>query len=114
MRKDEHVYVIHIASVEDTVWPEKSKELTKFREFKFSRSGFTNGSDAVVHRRVLDGPFLAAAERTHAAIVHDARRSRRPTPASAPEPSQVRTDTGGSRGEGLATSLDPMTLPRVE
>ena len=113
MRKDEHVYVIHIARVADTVWPERSNELTIFTELKRFWSGFEGETNTAVHRRVLDRPFLAAAGRIHTEIEHNARTSRRTTPTAAPATTQVRKDSGRSRGEGSATSLDPKTLPRV-
>ena len=113
MRKDEHVYVIHIARVADTVWPERSNELTVFTELKQFWSGFEGETNTAVHRRVLDRPFLAAAGRIHTEIERNGRTSRRTTPTAAPATTQVRKDSGRSRGEGSATSLDPKTLPRV-
>ena len=204
MRKDEHVYVIHIARVADTVWPGRSNELTIFTELKQFWSGFEGETNTAVHRRVLDRPFLAAAGRIHTEIEHNARASQlaapaatpaamqntpgrhhqppqpqqhqqhqphqrdiqrqreqmehvntteairrsladehgdedeaiarsivdevarqhqaagrdgqtslSSTPAATPATTQVRKDSGGLRGEGSATSLDPKTLPRV-
>ena len=113
MRKDDHVYVIYLARVADTVWPERSTELTRFKELKQFWGGFKNETDIAVHRRVLDRPFLAAAGRTWAEIEHNARTSQHPAPTATLESAQVRKDTGGLGGEDSATSLDPQTLPRV-
>ena len=113
VRKDEHVYVIHIARVAGTLWPERSKELTIFTELKRFLSGFEGETNSAVHRRVLDRPFLAAAGCIHAEIDHNARASQRSTSTATPAATQVRKDSGGLRGEGSATSLDPKTLLRV-
>ena len=88
MRKDEHVYVIHIARVADTVWPGRSNELTIFTELKQFWSGFEGETNTAVHRRVLDRPFLAAAGRIHTEIEHNARASRLETPAATPAATQ--------------------------
>ena len=84
VRKDEHVYVIHIARVADTVWPERSNELTIFTELKQFWGGFEGETNTAVHRRVLDRPFLAAVGRIHAEIEHNARASQRAAPTAAP------------------------------
>ena len=58
--------------------------------------------DAAIARSIVDG-----AARRHKAAGQDGRTSLRPTPTAAPATTQVRKDSGGSRGEGSATSLKP-------
>ena len=64
--------------------------------------------DAAAARSIVD-----EAARRHKAAGHSGPTSLRPTPTAAPATTQVRKDSGGSRGEGSATSLKPKTLPRV-
>ena len=64
--------------------------------------------DAAIARSIAD-----EVDRQHEAARHNARTSSRSTPPAPPVATQVRKDSGGSRGEGSATSLDPKKLPRV-
>ena len=64
--------------------------------------------DAAIARSIAD-----EVDRQHEAARHKARTSSRSTPPAPPVATQVRKDSGGSRGEGSATSLDPKKLPRV-
>ena len=88
VRKDEHVYVIHVAHVAGTVWPERSNELTIFTELKEFWSGFEGETNTAVYRRVFGRPFLAAAGRIHAEIEHNARASQRLASTAAPTTTQ--------------------------
>ena len=84
VRKDHHIYVIHIARVAGLVWPTRSKELKIFKELKQFSSGFKGETRTEVHRRVLDPAFLAAAGRIHAEIERTARAAQRSAPTPAP------------------------------
>ena len=64
--------------------------------------------DAAIARSIAD-----EADRQQEAARQNARTPSRSTPPAPPAATQVRKDSGGSRGEGSATSLDPKKLPRA-
>ena len=113
VRKDHHVYAIHIARVADEVWPRRSKELMRFKEPKQFSSGFKDETRKEAHRRVLGPVFLEAAGRIHAEIERNARAAQRSAQTATLATAQVRMDLGRKRDEGSVTSVTPETPSRV-
>ena len=76
MRKDHHVYVLHIAMVRSThaasTFPMvTSRELTRFRHFSSFGYAFQSelGDDEIVHRRDIEPVFLKVAAEVYRAVL---------------------------------------------
>ena len=76
MRKDSHVYVLHIAMVRSThaasTFPMvTSRELTRFRHFTSFGDAFQSelGDDEIVHRRDIEPAFLKVAAEVYRAVL---------------------------------------------
>jgi len=114
MCKDDHTYVLHIATIRsthrDSTFPMvTSQELTRFRHFTSFGDAFQSelGDGEIVHRRDIEPAFLAIAADIYRAISMRAQAS--PTTAS-PRPT-----SGGSSVSSTfhsASSQDDGSLPR--
>jgi len=114
MRKDHHVYVLHIAMIRpahaDPALPRvTSRELTHFRHFTSFGDAFRSelGDGEMIHRRDIEPAFLAIAADLYRAISMQAQAS--PTTVS-PRPT-----SGGSSVSSTfhsASSQDDGSLPR--
>lgn len=72
MRKDAHVYVLHIARVASGYGdsPAPSRELTRFKHFSSFGDAFQSelGNGEIVHRRDIEPEFLTIAAEIHRAL----------------------------------------------
>jgi 8-oxo-dGTP pyrophosphatase MutT (NUDIX family) len=111
VRKDAHVYVLHVATFRSTcnVSPTPSRELARFKHFKSFADNFDSelsGGD-IVHRRDIEPAFLTVAAEVYRAI------SMRAQAAAGASP---RRDSGDSASaiissgqQPAAASLDPFS-----
>ena len=100
MRKDSHIYVIHIAMVRSThaasTFPMvTSRELTRFRHFTSFGDAFRSelGDNEMVHRRDIEPAFLQVAAEVYRAISMRAQAA--PTTTS-PRPASGGASVGAS------------------
>ena len=108
MRKDSHVYVIHIVMVRSThassTFPMvTSRELTHFRHFTSFKDAFSSelGDGEMIHRRDIEPEFLVIAANIYRAISMRAQAS---ATATSPRPASGGSSVGASAAVGLTAN----------
>ena len=124
MRKDHHVYVLHIAMIRpahaDPALPMvTSRELTHFRHFTSFGDAFRSelGDGEMIHRRDIEPAFLVIAADIYRAISMQAQASPtsvspRPASGGSSVGASIAVDAFGQLGGHSASSLDDGSLPR--
>ena len=114
MRKDSHIYVIHIATVRSThassTFPMvTSRELTHFRHFKSFGDAFCSelGDGEMVHRRDIEPAFLQVAAEVYRAISMRAQAT--PT-TTLPRPASGGAPVGSSTAVSLTDDASANAL----
>ena len=120
MRKDDHVYVLHIAMIRSThegsTFPMvTSQELTRFRHFTSFADAFRSelGKGEMAHHRDIEPAFLKTAAEVHRAISIRARAASTatlPRPDPGNSPSAVSTSVSFSDDASAGDELLPHPL----
>ena len=104
MRKDSHIYVIHIAMVRSThvssTFPMVTRELTQFRHFTSFGDAFVSelGDGEMVHRRDIEPAFLKVAAQVYRAV---SMRAQAASSATSPRPA-----SGGASNSAAVNFAD--------
>ena len=109
MRKDSHIYVIHIAMVRSThassTFPMvTSQELTRFRHFTSFGDAFCSelGDGEMIHRRDIEPAFLQVAAEVYRAV---SMRAQAASTTSSPRPASGGASVGASAAVSSADNL---------
>ena len=109
MRKDSHIYVIHIAMVRSThassTFPMvTSQELTRFRHFTSFGDAFCSelGDGEMIHRRDIEPAFLQVAAEVYRAV---SMRAQAASTTTSPRPASGGASVGASAAVSSADNL---------